>query len=84
VAILLATELAGILGALLAIPVAGIIKVVLADLWEHRRGAPTPPEEQPDRSEHDPDREDDPDRDDGEPGGEHHPARRGAVDGDVG
>ncbi|MFL6126363.1 AI-2E family transporter [Actinophytocola sp.] len=40
VSILLASELAGILGALLAIPVAGIIKVVLADLWEHRPGAP--------------------------------------------
>jgi predicted PurR-regulated permease PerM len=40
VAILLATELAGILGALLAIPVAGIIQVVLRDVWDHRRGAP--------------------------------------------
>src|SRR5215218_9373345 len=39
IAILLATELAGILGALLAIPVAGIIQVVLRDLWDHRRGA---------------------------------------------
>src|SRR4051812_40375024 len=42
VAILLATELAGILGALLAIPVAGIIQVVLRDVWDHRRGAPKP------------------------------------------
>jgi predicted PurR-regulated permease PerM len=40
VAILLATELAGILGALLAIPVAGIVQVVLRDVWDHRRGAP--------------------------------------------
>lgn len=40
VAILLATELAGILGALLAIPVAGIIQVILRDVWDHRRGAP--------------------------------------------
>src|SRR4051795_4860053 len=40
VAILLATELAGILGALLAIPVAGIIQVVLRDVWDHRRGRP--------------------------------------------
>ena len=40
VAILLATELAGILGALLAIPIAGIIQVVLRDAWDHRRGAP--------------------------------------------
>jgi len=39
IAILLATELAGILGALLAIPVAGIIQVVLRDLWDHRSGA---------------------------------------------
>jgi predicted PurR-regulated permease PerM len=42
IAILLATELAGILGALLAIPVAGIIQVVLRDVWDHRRGAPKP------------------------------------------
>jgi predicted PurR-regulated permease PerM len=40
IAILLATELAGILGALLAIPIAGIIQVVLRDVWDHRRGAP--------------------------------------------
>jgi predicted PurR-regulated permease PerM len=40
VAVLLATELAGILGALLAIPVAGIVQVVLRDVWDHRRGAP--------------------------------------------
>jgi predicted PurR-regulated permease PerM len=40
VAILLATELAGILGALLAIPVAGIIQVVLRDVWDHRHGTP--------------------------------------------
>jgi predicted PurR-regulated permease PerM len=42
IAILLATELAGILGALLAIPIAGIIQVILRDLWDHRRGAPKP------------------------------------------
>jgi hypothetical protein len=40
IAILLATELAGILGALLAIPAAGIIQVILRDVWDHRRGAP--------------------------------------------
>ena len=40
VAILLAVELAGILGALLAIPVAGMIQVVLRDVWDHRRGRP--------------------------------------------
>jgi len=33
-------ELAGILGALLAIPVAGIIQVILRDVWSHRRGRP--------------------------------------------
>jgi hypothetical protein len=40
VAILLAVELAGILGALLAIPVAGIIQVVVRDVWDNRRGRP--------------------------------------------
>lgn len=39
VSVLIGVELAGILGALLAIPVAGIIKVVGRDLWVHRRGA---------------------------------------------
>jgi predicted PurR-regulated permease PerM len=38
VAILLAAELAGILGALLAIPVASMIQVILRDVWDHRRG----------------------------------------------
>ena len=38
VAILLGVELAGILGALLAIPVAGIIQVVVRDVWDNRRG----------------------------------------------
>src|SRR3954447_4266977 len=42
VAVLLVTELAGVLGALLAIPIAGIIQVVLRDVWDHRRGAPKP------------------------------------------
>jgi predicted PurR-regulated permease PerM len=41
VAILIGVELAGILGALLAIPVAGIIQVIVSDLWAHRTvGAP--------------------------------------------
>lgn len=40
IALLLATELAGILGALLAIPVAGVIQVVLRDVWNHRGAAP--------------------------------------------
>jgi len=40
ISILIAVELAGILGAFLAIPVAGMIQVVARDLWDHRRGAP--------------------------------------------
>ncbi|TFV89628.1 AI-2E family transporter [Blastococcus sp. CT_GayMR16] len=40
VAILIAVELAGILGALLAIPVASMIQVILRDVWDHRRGQP--------------------------------------------
>ncbi|MBA8793884.1 putative PurR-regulated permease PerM [Friedmanniella endophytica] len=41
-------ELAGILGALLAIPVAGIIQVVVRDLWAGRSGGPgLPPEASP-------------------------------------
>ncbi|WP_031168342.1 AI-2E family transporter [Streptomyces durhamensis] len=39
-AILIAAEVAGILGALLAIPVTGVIQVVLGDLWAHRKGRP--------------------------------------------
>ena len=37
-AILAGVELAGILGALLAIPVAGVIQVVIRDLYDGRRG----------------------------------------------
>ena len=40
VAILVAAELKGMLGALLAIPVASMIQVILRDLWDHRRGRP--------------------------------------------
>jgi predicted PurR-regulated permease PerM len=40
VSILVAVELAGILGAFLAIPVAGMVQVVARDLWDHRRGRP--------------------------------------------
>ena len=40
VAILVGVELAGILGALLAIPVAGIVQVVVRDVWSHRHGRP--------------------------------------------
>jgi predicted PurR-regulated permease PerM len=38
VAVLLGVELLGLLGALLAIPVAGMIQVILRDVWDHRRG----------------------------------------------
>jgi predicted PurR-regulated permease PerM len=38
VAILLGVELLGVLGALLAIPVAGMTQVILRDVWDHRRG----------------------------------------------
>jgi predicted PurR-regulated permease PerM len=38
IAILIGVELVGILGALLAIPVASIIQVVARDVWDHRRG----------------------------------------------
>lgn len=38
VSILVGVELAGILGALLAIPIAGIIQVIVRDVWDHRRG----------------------------------------------
>src|SRR3954447_19537551 len=38
IAILIGVELVGILGALLAIPVASIIQVILRDVWDPRRG----------------------------------------------
>ncbi|WP_308123505.1 AI-2E family transporter [Modestobacter marinus] len=38
IAILLGVELLGVLGALLAIPVASMVQVVLRDVWDHRRG----------------------------------------------
>ncbi len=40
VSVIMGVELAGILGALLAIPIAGVIQVVARDLWEHRSGRP--------------------------------------------
>ena len=44
IAILVAVELAGLAGALLAIPVAAMIQIILRDLWErHRRRTPGPP-----------------------------------------
>ena len=38
VSILIGAELAGILGTLLAIPVAGMVQVVVRDVWDGRRG----------------------------------------------
>ncbi|MFC4019327.1 AI-2E family transporter [Micromonospora sp. GCM10011542] len=38
IAILIAVELAGILGALLAIPIAGIVQILVRDVWDTRRG----------------------------------------------
>lgn len=38
IAILVFAELAGVLGALLAIPIAGMIQVIVRDVWDHRRG----------------------------------------------
>jgi predicted PurR-regulated permease PerM len=38
IAILIGVELVGILGALLAIPVASMIQVILRDVWDHRGG----------------------------------------------
>jgi predicted PurR-regulated permease PerM len=38
VSILVGVELAGILGALLAIPVAGMVQVLVRDVYDHRRG----------------------------------------------
>jgi predicted PurR-regulated permease PerM len=40
VAILIGVEILGVLGALLAIPVASMIQVILRDVWDHRRGRP--------------------------------------------
>ncbi len=39
-AILVAVELAGILGALLAIPAAAMIQVIIRDVWDYRHGRP--------------------------------------------
>ena len=38
VSVLVGVELLGILGALLAIPTAGVIQVIARDLWDHRTG----------------------------------------------
>jgi predicted PurR-regulated permease PerM len=38
VAVLFFTQLSGLLGALLAIPLAGMIQIIVRDVWDHRRG----------------------------------------------
>jgi predicted PurR-regulated permease PerM len=43
IAVLIGVELTGILGALLAIPVAGIIQIIARDVWDNRRGRPKDP-----------------------------------------
>ncbi|MGN6694238.1 MAG: AI-2E family transporter, partial [Aquihabitans sp.] len=40
VSVLIGVEVFGLLGALLAIPVAGVIQVVVRDLWDERAGRP--------------------------------------------
>jgi len=40
VSVLIGVEIFGLLGALLAIPVAGVIQVVVRDLWNEREGRP--------------------------------------------
>jgi predicted PurR-regulated permease PerM len=42
ISILIAADLAGILGALLAIPVAGMVQIIVRDVWDERRGRPKP------------------------------------------
>jgi len=42
VSVLVGVELFGLVGALLAIPAAGVIQVVARDLWDERRGRPKP------------------------------------------
>jgi predicted PurR-regulated permease PerM len=43
VSVLIGVEVFGLLGALLAIPVAGVIQVVVRDLWNEREGQPKDP-----------------------------------------
>ena len=38
ISVLIGVELLGILGALLAIPAAGVLQVIVRDLWDHRAG----------------------------------------------
>ena len=45
-AVLIGVEIAGIIGALAAIPVGGTVQILL-DHWRRRRGIPTGPAEEP-------------------------------------
>jgi predicted PurR-regulated permease PerM len=42
IAILIGSSLLGVLGALVAIPVAAAVQIVVSDLWSHRREQPSP------------------------------------------
>jgi predicted PurR-regulated permease PerM len=42
IAVLIGAQLAGVIGALAAIPIAGTIQVILRDWLRHRRGLPLP------------------------------------------
>ena len=42
VSVLIGVELLGFIGALLAIPAAGVVHVIVRDLWDHRSGRPKP------------------------------------------
>jgi hypothetical protein len=61
--VLIGVELMGFVGALLAIPAAGVIQVIARDVWDHRRGRfkeePTIGEEMVPVSEHLASQEDD-------------------------
>jgi predicted PurR-regulated permease PerM len=80
IAILIAVELAGILGALLAIPVAGIIQIIARDIWDTRRGRlkaePTVGEDEVPVDTTEPDRAPQPVRRDGAMAVNDHPAAR--------
>ena len=47
IAVLVGAQLLGILGALLAIPAASMIKIVLTDWWSHRHPPPLPEQTEP-------------------------------------
>jgi predicted PurR-regulated permease PerM len=47
IAVLIGAEVAGVLGALSAIPVAGTLQILLVDWREHRRTGTPPPRDEP-------------------------------------